>query len=258
MDIHEEILKWAKKYVPIFNDLSATYKTPYYTQSPIDDINEAIDILIIGINPKGNIGIGGKTLTAEQYIKGNPSWPDRFSQDGKIDKKWKFIHGARFFLGFDHFIHLDSIDNDQKTVWTNLSPFESNNGSNDLKKELMEIGLKSTLDLIKILQPKRIILLGIKAFSQIRKTIDRNDGIIEYSPVYKNIKSLVGRIYNIPTVCLPHPSGQWEVSNKFIPMFVHLHEMEEITNERDTVRPLKDVVEIMRTEMKAWQSGVII
>lgn len=35
----------------------------------------------------------------------------------------------------------------------------------------MQEGLKSTLELIKILQPRRIILLDINAFRQIEKTM---------------------------------------------------------------------------------------
>ena len=36
-------------------------------------------------------------------------------------------------------------------LWTNLSPFESKQGNKDLKRELMQEGLKSTLELIEIL-----------------------------------------------------------------------------------------------------------
>ena len=31
---------------------------------------------------------------------------------------------------------------------------------------------------------------------------------VEYTSVFDNIKSRVGRINQIPTVCVPHPSGQ--------------------------------------------------
>lgn len=73
----------------------------------------------------------------------------------------------------------------------------------------MQEGLKSTLELIDILQPKRIVLLGINAFEQIERAIGSN-GCVEYTTVFDNMKSKVGRINQIPTVCVHHPSSRWE------------------------------------------------
>lgn len=256
MNIQEELRKWANEYVPKFNDLSKEFKTHYYTQSPLDSINDTIDLMIIGINPKGNLNNGERKLTVEEFLKGNPFWENRFNDNGTINKEWKYNQGARFFMGYDNFRHNDSIDNDEKTVWTNLSPFESKSGSSDLRKELMEEGINSTLALIKILQPKRIVLLGSKAFQIMAKILGNESSAIEFSPVFSNVKAQVGRIYNIPTVSLTHPSGQWDVSNKFNSMFVFIHGLAEITNKRNTVKPLKDVVEIMRKEMELWKERV--
>ena len=108
-------------------------------------------------------------MSIEQYLKGNPSWEERFNVEEKIC--WRFNQGVRFFLGYDNFYYPESIDNGENIVWTNLSPFESKQGNKDLKRELIQEGLKSTLELIKILQPRRIILLGINAFRQIEKAM---------------------------------------------------------------------------------------
>ena len=254
---HEEIVKWANEYVPRFNKLSKDFQTHYYTQSPLDSIHDTVELMIIGINPKGQSGNGERILTVDQFLEGNHHWGERFNDDGTINKKeWKYNQGARFFMGYDDFRHNDSIDNDKKTVWTNLSPFESKKGSSDLRKELMEEGIRSTLELIKILRPKRIVLLGTNAFQVIEKTLDSNSGVIEYSSVFSNVKAKVGRIYNIPTICLSHPSGKWEVSNKFNSILVFIHGLAEITNKRGTVKPLKDVVDTMRNEMKLWKERV--
>lgn len=160
--IQEQIVRWANKSISKFNELSEKHKTPYYTQSPLDIISQPVDLMIIGINPKGNAGIGGRKMSIEQYLKGNPSWEERFNAEDKIC--WRFNQGVRFFLGYDNFYYPESIDNGENIVWTNLSPFESKQGNKDLKRELIQEGLKSTLELIKILQPRRIILLGINAF----------------------------------------------------------------------------------------------
>ena len=259
MNIQEKIVIWANEYVPRFNKLSEQFKTHYYTQSPLNSINDTVELMIIGINPQGNLNNGERKLTVEEFLKGNHDWEKRFNDDETINKKWKYNQGARFFMGYDDFRHNDSIDNDEKTVWTNLSPFESQN-SKDLPKELMEDGIRSTLDLIKILRPKRIILLDTNAFQEIAMVLGSENSVIEFSPVFSNVKAQVGRIYNIPTVSLSHPSGRgkgrWEVSNTFNSMFVFLHGLEEITNKRDTVKPLKVVVEKMRKEMELWKERV--
>lgn len=258
MNIHEEIVNWANEYIPQFNALSEQFRTHYYTQSPLDSINDTIDLMIIGINPKGNLNNGARKMSAEDFLRGNPTWKERFNDDGTINKEWKkYIQGARYFMGYDDRCHNDSIDNDKKTVWTNLSPFESHNGSRDLRKELMEYGIKSTLDLIRILRPKRIVLLGIKGFQTMEKVLGSDNGIIEFSPVFYNVKAQVGRIHNIPTVCLTHPSGHWDISNTFNSMFVFLHQLSENTNS-DQIRPLKEVVDTMRKEIKMWIERVSI
>ena len=58
MNIQEEIVKWAEKYVPEFNKLSEKYNTSYYTQSPLNCIDGEVDLMLIGINPKGILGMG--------------------------------------------------------------------------------------------------------------------------------------------------------------------------------------------------------
>lgn len=254
MNIQEDIVKWAEKYVPEFNKLSSLYNTSYYTQSPLNCIDDEVDLMIIGINPMGNANNGSCQKTPKEYLSGNPFWTTRFNEEDKI--VWNFNQRARYFMGFNDFRHDESIDNDKKTVWTNLSPFESRNGNNDLGKELMEIGIKSTLELIDIIHPKRIVLLGINAFKQLEKS--QVSGKIEYSKVFSNIKAQVGRINNIPTTCLTHPSRQWEVSNAFCSMFVFIHGIAEITNKRGYVKPLKDVVEKMRKEMESWKDRVVL
>lgn len=70
--------------------------------------------MIIGINPKENAGIGGRKMSIEQYLKGNPSWKERFNAEEKIC--WRFNQGVRFFLGYDDFYHPESIDNDENIV----------------------------------------------------------------------------------------------------------------------------------------------
>lgn len=261
--IQERLKEWANKYVPKFNELSKKYQTYYYTQSPLNTIEEDVDVMIIGINPKGKLGTGEFILDdPEKYLEGNPTWESRFLEDGFISPGWgkkhKFLSGTHCFLGYDNFYHPESIDNDKKTIWTNLTPFVSDKGNNDVFRELMAVGVESTLELINIVRPKYIVLLGKDAFTQLKGSSIESDSCIQYTQVFSNISAQIGRIFNIPTICVVHPSGQWEVSNKFAAMFVFLHKMAEMTDDRKKMRPLNEVADIMRNEMKLWQERIIL
>lgn len=256
--INEEIVEWAKKYVPIFNELSTKYQTPYYTQSPLSVLENHVDCMIIGINPKGKLGTGSSVFeNPENFLKGNPDWSSRFCEDGTISPNWgkghRYLPDTHFFLGYDSFYHSESIDNDKKTIWTNLTPFVSDKGNNDVLRELMSEGIKSTLELIKIVKPKYIVLLGKEAFAQLKKNSGDAESSIQYSHVFSNVDAQIGYIFDIPTVCVRHPAGSWEVSKLFIPMFIFLHKMTVILKNRS---PHVNMVEYMRNEMTLWQEKV--
>ena len=260
--IQEELKKWAEKYVPIFNDLSAQTQTDYYTQSPIGNIDSEIDLMIIGINPKGPKFTGAVCKTDEEYLNGNPEWNSRFLPNNKYNKKkWgRFVGGARFFMGYDDNYHPESIDNDNKTVWTNISPFQSKNGFSDLPKEVIQDSFNSLMDLITILKPKRIVLLGVDAFKTFTKYA--NEDIkhnIKYTNVLKDWKLQIGRINGISTVCVNHPSGEWAISNRFIPVFIFLFFLTDKLEDRKPTMKLEEVKEIMiDKEMYLWQTRMNI
>lgn len=57
------IKEWGEKWVERFNELSAKYEVPYYTQSPLNLVGDGVDIMFVGINPKGgNKGVTNRTL----------------------------------------------------------------------------------------------------------------------------------------------------------------------------------------------------
>ena len=259
--IQEELKKWAEKYVPIFNDLSAKTQTYYYTQSPIGNIDSEVDLMIIGINPKGAKSTGAVRKTAEEYLNGNPRWNSRFLPDNKYNKKeWgKYVDGVRFFMGYDDNFHPESIDNDNKTIWTNISPFQSENGFSDLPKEVIQDSINNLTDLISIVKPKRIVLLGVDTFKMLTKYA--NEDIkhnIEYVNVLKDWKLQIGRINGISTVCVNHPSGAWAISNKFISVFIFLYFLTDKLENRKPTITLEKVKSTMIDEMYLWQTRMNI
>lgn len=71
--MNTNLLKWAEKYVPMFNELSEKYQTSFCTQSPLTEIEESVELMIIGINPGGgSVGNGHKCLDVVEFLKGNP------------------------------------------------------------------------------------------------------------------------------------------------------------------------------------------
>ena len=48
------IEEWGKKWVKRFNELSGKYEFPYYTQSPLNLVEDEVEIMFVGINPKGS------------------------------------------------------------------------------------------------------------------------------------------------------------------------------------------------------------
>lgn len=73
------IKEWGEKWVERFNELSAKYEVPYYTQSPLNLVGNGADIMFVGINPKGgNKGVTNRTL--DNFLAGNECWGKDFAE----------------------------------------------------------------------------------------------------------------------------------------------------------------------------------
>ena len=249
----QELLKeWSELWIPKFNELSQKYNTPYYTQSPLNVIETDIELMVVGINPKGN-GKCTSTHTVDGYLEGNKEWwSKRFDKELKDSR---FLANGRLFLGYGSKCPDSQIDDDKKVVWTNLSPFESSKGVSNLKKELLAEGIKSTIELINILKPKRIVFMETNAFDTLRKNMDESESdAIQSVQVFDNLKWEVGTFFGIPAVSILHPSAtDWLVSKYFISVILFLHNLiiHEFPN-----KPLKEIRNAMRNELKLWKQRI--
>ena len=261
-NIQKQLTDWADKYVPIFNDLSTRTHTIYYTQSPLNEVESEIDLMIIGINPKCKHRNAHEDIskTTDDFLKGNPHWENRFSE------KWDFIENAHHFLGYDKDYHPESIDNEKKTVWTNISPFQSNNGFTDLPNIVLKDSIDSLMDLISILKPKRIVLLCRQAFDKFEKYASRKQEIehtivVDDSNDHNKILQ-IGRIQGISTVCVDHPSGRgrssWAISNTFNSLFIFLFFLIDELEDGKTIKTLKEVKIKMIQQLLLCQSRMNI
>lgn len=252
-----ELKKWAGEYVLKFNKLSEDFGKAYYTQSPLDNLTKPVELMIVGINPAGDDGV--TCLDADSFLRGNALWDSRFSADGKIE--WPFISKTHSLLGYRNDVRCEMIDDDSKTVWTNLTPFASPKGSSDIPGKLMKAGVEALLKLIAIIKPRKIVLLGVDAFKildRYSKAESSEKFTIDHLPVIDNIKLEIGRIEAIPAVQIVHPAGKWPISNKFTSIFLYMHSLCEIVQDGVPVYRLQQVRETMQKELKAWVSRIVV
>lgn len=231
MNIKDLLHDWAEEAIEVFNSLSSKNpKTPYYTQSPLDKINHPIDTLVLGINPSSSESKETAMKSPDEFLCGNENWRYRFqgeTEGSHVSSDWaKYFGNAHFMLCGDQERHNLLLDNDEKTVWANLTPFATTDASK-LTKAHFEEALPFTARLIKILKPRRIILLSTEGLSHLNPFIR-----VERLPLVRDTSSHktieIGTIDGIPAIQLSHPSRDWGFPKYVIPMIVQMHKLHAV------------------------------
>lgn len=239
-DLKTELQRWAQDAVSTFNDVSAKTDTQYIQQSPLNCISKPIETMVIGINP-GSARSGITTLSDVEFLAGNPCWNSRFEADTEgsdVSKEWaRFFGNAHYFICGDKNRHVNSFDDDTKTVWTNLTPFATVKAG-QLKDVHYKASLPLLLRLIGILSPKRIVLLGSDDFNYIAKYTKAD---VQREKVVRDkhgkMTLEIGAINGIPAIQLPHPSGNWKFHGLFVPVFVKMWEI--VLNEKTIIETVR-------------------
>ena len=170
MDIQEKLIDWANETIEVYNKQSTDLG--FYTQTPLCNITNTPDLLILGINPGFDGGIRNKT--GEDLLKGNPCFEGKdvievMSKERDDIKKrngwalWHKIHKMLDYTGKG--VLLEEPNN---FVLSNMIFFGTKKECLIPKIEREECA-KQTIKLISILHPKVVLLLG----SQCRKLYDR-------------------------------------------------------------------------------------
>ena len=165
-------------------------------------------------------------ISPEDFLKGNKHWENRF-RDNHVSPDWAayFGRGHKMICGNQVRDNL-MLDNDIKTVWSNLTPFATRKES-QLKPAHWEAGLRSTAELITILKPKRIILFSTEGFNLLTPYIK-----VEHLPIVKDVNTKktieIGTIDRYPAIQLSHPSREWITHALFLPMIVQLHKLHAV------------------------------
>lgn len=194
--MNKELQNWAEKVIVDCSPILQKYKLDFYPFQ--SKLNESLDILIIGLNPGSNSYDGtdklndstdNLSLTIEQIFDGN-------SEYNSNKESWKIYQNL---MKIDFVKDLSSQFNYMNYVYFPTPRF------NDIKKiidfEVINICKSLTLDFIKIINPKIIIVLGTSTGIDI---IAKNTKTILNG--YKKRLLVQGEIEGLTAYGIPHPS----------------------------------------------------
>lgn len=221
MNMKKELEAWAdetaKAYDKIASDRHSKERVdlPFYTQSPLDGISGNPRLLIAGINP-GSDG----SYTAQ---KENPNWDIKKGMDGKHllkgnfcrqndgktaweqRNKWSYWRGLKKY--FSKIVPEAEWEDPMKVVLTNASFFATKK-ADDISESLLRKTLPYTIELVKILTPKRIAFFGTGCFDRLREMSCclTGEDAFEFTgkELYHGI--YICRFNEIQCYCLPHPA----------------------------------------------------
>lgn len=256
-NIQAKLEKWAKETVEVYKKQST--EIGFYTQTPLsiflkDNIQKP-DLLILGINPGSGGGIRRNTGT--ELLKGNPCFEgmdsDRIiknmseeKDNNKNRKGWALWHRVNNMLKFSN-------NEDHKKILRNLDRFVLSNmiffgteKENQIPNIKREECAKQTIELISILQPKVVLLLG----SQSRKLFDRvSENKLEVLVPNSMYHCMSGKchVLAIKHTAYYYSSIEMELIGKTIGYLLD-HQEETINSE--TIRASSIKEEIIRFEQK--------
>ena len=257
MNIKEKLNDWAKETVEVYKKQST--EIGFYTQTPLsiflkDNIQKP-DLLILGINPGSGGGIRRNTGT--ELLKGNPCFEGMDSEriiknmseekdNNKNRKGWALWHRVNNMLKFSN-------NEDHKKILRNLDRFVLSNmiffgteKENQIPNIKREECAKQTIELISILQPKVVLLLG----SQSRKLFDRvSENKLEVLVPNSMYHCMSGKshVLAIKHTAYYYSSIEMELIGKTIGYLLD-HQEETINSE--TIRASSIKEEIIRFEQK--------
>lgn len=202
-EFKQELQEWANQIIDYCSPIAEKQNLEYYPlQSPLNVENT--DVLIIGINPRSNGNhktqsenplweyTEGK-MPVERLLKGNPYF-------SLSNNDW------RFFNNLKQIDFLKEIIDSNRFTYMNYFYFSSSDAKQMKKidgfKDIVAFFRKALIDLIDIIKPKLIIILGV------------SDGLdiisdIPVSTILKKRNNRIltsGVIYNTKLYAIPHSS----------------------------------------------------
>lgn len=183
-DLKSQLEAWAEETVNAYHDLATNPAHPecnlaFYTQSdltaiknrPLNSIEGQPELLILAINPADSCGtkytyngsdgqgqiqntkiwnLSEGRMTKEQFLKGNPDYSTR-------NKKWHLWRRLRSILSKGGCENL--LDDEKSVVYTNIIYFATKK-ADQIPAAAWRLQ-KHSIQLLKLLKPKRILCLSI-------------------------------------------------------------------------------------------------
>lgn len=119
-----------------------------------------------------------------------------------------------------------------------------------MPEEIINCGIESTLELINIVKPERLILLskgGFKHFTnkKIKEDLRNN---IRHIHVFESPSLEIGQINGINTVGIHHPSQKWPIGSFFPSVYLLIHKLSFKDGNGKIRNSLEEIRDIMRRE----------
>lgn len=202
-NLQSNLVEWATLTNNFYISMAESDKVhdiAFYQQSPLLDITESPDVVVLGINP-GSAGSFTDQKSDQKWIEngigsrqhllnGNPDWKNHDS--------WVF---ARNVKGLLRPTLGDSVNNNNKLVFTNATFFNTLK-VNLLPPDVLPESLPYTVNLIQILNPKFVVALGGNDCFKLLKNKYKD---FEYTSIF-GTKLLLGQLNNITYVGIYHTS----------------------------------------------------
>ncbi|MDO5104902.1 hypothetical protein [Capnocytophaga sp.] len=200
MSLQTEIKKWGETTLKFYENLATTEKScdlGFYTQSDLTKITKNPELVILGINPGSSGSYSDsiyKDMSVEQFLKGNKKYDER--------ETWPFWKRLRAILAAGNVAHL--LDNEEHLVYTNVIFFNTPKADQIPAIALQKCPAK-TIELLKILQPKRVLCLG------------KNDCFKRLNIPYTELiqgQITFGKLDEIPVYGIQHPSRNYSYEQR--------------------------------------------
>lgn len=210
-NIKNKLCQWAeqtaKLYVKIATD-APDHNLAFYQQTPLRDIEEPVEVVVMGINPgsggsyTGQKGykaweLNGKDATGGHLLNGNiVAWATH--------KEWLYWKNTKRLLSA---AFGDKVEDDTKIVLTNATFFNTPE-SNILPKGLINETVGNTVRLIDILAPTSKIVVVLSGANCLGYLKAHYKDEFQEESVYGN-KLILARLNGLTYIGIYHPASRY-------------------------------------------------
>lgn len=239
MTMKKKLEEWAEKTVKAYDCIASreNVNLAYYTQSPLSNIVDEPELMIVGINP----GSGGtysdqrknrnwkylnkNQLDKKHLLEGNYCQEEGKPTSWENHKKWNYWSSLKHCFSKSYLPTY--LEDDSKVIITNTS-FLNTPKANEISESLLIETIPYTLELIQITNPKHLVFLsGEKCFGRLNRLADLK---FEYKHVCGRI--YIGKLNDRLCIGIPHPAyktnEELNLVASIIPYLIKLNDYEEL------------------------------